>query len=136
MNDMGGRIRKQREALNLSRAQLAAKVGVSEQLVGQWERGIVVNIRPENMMKLTELFGVSQKYLVRGTSMDKSHRAHLVVIGRGKLSAGDLVASVWDKLKPATREVIYALVKAELGSEMERRTNPSKPPPEGENRRA
>lgn len=122
MGEMGERIRRRREQLGFTRAYLAEKIGVSEQVIGQWERGVVVNIRPENMMRLTDLLSVSQKYLIRGTSLDKTHRAQVRVLGKKSQTTGELISGIWDRLRPETRDVIFALVKAELGAEIDRRS--------------
>jgi len=123
---MGDRIKAKREALGLSRADLAEKLGISEQAVGQWERNITVNIRPDHMLKLTELLHVSHKYLIRGTSLDKAHRAVVLFARKDGQPTGELLAKVWDELSPETKKVIYSVARADLGEKLERRRRASR----------
>lgn len=50
----------------LERSDLARLVGVTPQLVGQWESGIVKNIRLPNLVRLLDALDLSLRYLVQG----------------------------------------------------------------------
>lgn len=47
-------LRKRRKELNLTLADVAKKVDVSEATVLRWETGIIKNIRPDNLLKLAD----------------------------------------------------------------------------------
>lgn len=126
MQTMGQRIRVRREKLNLSRRELAERLGVTEQLIGQWERDVVKNIRPNNLMRMAELFQVSYKYLIRGTSFDPAFRSQtqattIRLLGNSTGTTGELIARHWDSLAPETRYVLYMVARADLGDLIERR---------------
>lgn len=62
----GDRIAAARKDKSLSRKDLGAIVGVSEQAVGQWERGDISNIRLTNLLKLLPALDMDLEYLVTG----------------------------------------------------------------------
>lgn len=63
MNDLGNRIKKEREKLNLSREDLAQKIGVSYSAIAMYEQG---NREPSNeiLIKLCETFSCTVDYLL------------------------------------------------------------------------
>lgn len=63
MNDLGNRIKKEREKLNLSREDLAQKIGVSYSAIAMYEQG---NREPSNeiLIKLCETFNCTIDYLL------------------------------------------------------------------------
>lgn len=54
---MAGRIREAREAAGLTQAEVARRVGVSKQAVGQWESGDTRSIRGDNLLALARVLG-------------------------------------------------------------------------------
>ena len=63
MSILGDRIKKERENLNLSREQLANKIGVSYSAIAMYEQG---NREPNNTLalKMCEIFDCSLDYLI------------------------------------------------------------------------
>ncbi len=63
MNVLGNRIKKERENLNLSREDLAKKLGVSYSAIAMYEQG---NREPnsEIILKMCEIFGCTMDYLM------------------------------------------------------------------------
>lgn len=51
----------------LEPAELARKLGVSKQTMGDWTKGRTVNVRPENLIEIVEYFNLEVRWLVRGT---------------------------------------------------------------------
>jgi transcriptional regulator with XRE-family HTH domain len=66
METMGNRIKRLREARNLTVQELADKVGVSRSLVYQWEDDSVAGIRPANFVLLCQTLKTDPAYLVWG----------------------------------------------------------------------
>lgn len=66
MDSMGERILHLRKAKGWSQDQLARLVGTTKGAVHQWETGLTVNIRPENLLRLCEEFGTDPWYIVFG----------------------------------------------------------------------
>lgn len=65
MNNIGERIFNLRREKNFSQGDLAEKLNVSRQTISKWENNLSV---PEidKFIALSELFGVSVDYLVKG----------------------------------------------------------------------
>ena len=67
---MGKRIVECRKALGLSQEALAEKVDVTPQMISTAERGVKA-IRPENLINLSKVLGVSADYLLTGEIIEK-----------------------------------------------------------------
>lgn len=63
---MGMRIKKLREALNLTQHQLATRCGVAKSAVNQWESGTSENIKLQPWLRLLRTLNVSAHYLIFG----------------------------------------------------------------------
>jgi len=57
----GAKLNDTRMVYGFSRKQLAEKLQISEQAIGQYENGII-QPRLDIIMKLNDIFGVSRKY--------------------------------------------------------------------------
>lgn len=68
MNILGNRIKKERENLNLTREDLAKKIGVSYSAIAMYEQG---NREPNNdiMLKMCDLFNCSIDYLMGNSNI-------------------------------------------------------------------
>jgi DNA-binding transcriptional regulator YiaG len=64
--NMGTRIRRLREARNLTQDQLAKRCGVARSAVHQWETGESENIKLQPWLRLLRTLEVSAHYLVFG----------------------------------------------------------------------
>lgn len=65
---MGRRIKARRKELNMTQEELAEKLGISVKHMSEAERGIS-GLSIDNLVKLSELFGVSLDYLIRGETI-------------------------------------------------------------------
>lgn len=63
--EIGKRVRERREELNLTQEILAEKMGVSNLMVSNLENGKKA-IRPENLVKLSNVLGISTDYILKG----------------------------------------------------------------------
>jgi transcriptional regulator with XRE-family HTH domain len=68
METVGDRIRQQREAKGYSQQKLADLLGVTKAAVSHWENGRSANVKNMTMLKLEEVLGCTQEYLLRGPS--------------------------------------------------------------------
>lgn len=66
MESMGERIRRLREAQNLTQTRLGELVGVSKSAVSQWEDGSTANIKLTVFLALCEALRTDPHYLVYG----------------------------------------------------------------------
>ena len=66
MNTLASRIIEAREALDISKAELARRVGVSRATVTMWESGQIESLRDDNLLLLAELLDISPKWLNSG----------------------------------------------------------------------
>ena len=67
---IGERISKRRKQLNLTQEQIAEKMDVSIQMISNLERGNKA-IKIENLIKISEILGVSTDYILLGRHNDK-----------------------------------------------------------------
>ncbi len=67
LKDMGERIYKRRKVLELTQEELAEKIGVSTQMISNLELGKKA-IRPENLIKISSVLGISCDYILKGIS--------------------------------------------------------------------
>lgn len=68
--DMGKRIATRRKKMELSQEDLAEKADVTPQMVSTAERGSKA-LRPENLLKISKVLGVSTDYLLTGDTTEK-----------------------------------------------------------------
>lgn len=66
MESMGERIRRLREAQNLTQSRLGELVGVSKSAVSQWEDGSTANIKLTVFLTLCDVLRTDPHYLVYG----------------------------------------------------------------------
>lgn len=66
METMGERIKRLREASNLTQPELGEAVGVSRSAVAQWEDGSTENIKLQIFLRLCEVLNTDPHYLVWG----------------------------------------------------------------------
>lgn len=71
---MGQRIAELRKAMGWRPAELARRVGVSRMTVGQWESGVIKNIKNATFGRLALLLGCSERYLATGVDERESRR--------------------------------------------------------------
>lgn len=65
MKKMGRRVRTQREAIHMTRAQLAARLGVSSKFVADIEYGDK-GVSIQTLYKLTQILNLSADYILAG----------------------------------------------------------------------
>jgi transcriptional regulator with XRE-family HTH domain len=86
METMGERIRRLREAQNLTQAQLGELCGVSKSAVSQWEDGTTTDIKLIPFLKLQEALKTDGHYLVYGP--DRAPEPDPASTGRFRRPAG------------------------------------------------
>lgn len=64
-HDMGLRIKSERKKRKLTQEQIAEKLNISVKHLSEVERGLT-GLSVENLIKLSNIFGVSIDYLVKG----------------------------------------------------------------------
>ncbi|MBE6635600.1 MAG: helix-turn-helix transcriptional regulator [Ruminococcaceae bacterium] len=69
LREIGLRINARRKELGLTQEQLAEKMEVSIQMISNLELGKKA-IRPENLVKICDILGVSADYILRGSRAD------------------------------------------------------------------
>lgn len=67
LNKMGRRIRNQREAIHMTRAQLATKLGVSSKFVADIEYGDK-GVSIQTLYRLSQILNLSTDYILAGES--------------------------------------------------------------------
>jgi transcriptional regulator with XRE-family HTH domain len=60
------RIRQAIDASGLKQAEIARRVGVERQTVGDWYHGRSVNVRPDHLFALADVLGVEARWLATG----------------------------------------------------------------------
>ena len=94
---MGDRIREARKHQGLTQDQLAERLDISVQFVGQIERGLKLPSM-QVFIKLIEVLNVSADYLLRDA------------VSSGRLFGENAIGRKIDKLKPKQRIALEALV--------------------------
>lgn len=65
MSLIGGRIKLQRQKLNMTQVQLSEKLNVTSQVVSNWERGYT-NPDSTDILNLSNMLNVTSDYLLTG----------------------------------------------------------------------
>lgn len=91
--EMGKRIVVRRKQLNISQENLSEQTGLSVQAISTAERGTKA-LRPENLLKISRILGVSADYLLSGETTEDNLR----------------FSAVADKLKSLSDEQIQAVL--------------------------
>jgi transcriptional regulator with XRE-family HTH domain len=60
------RVRAAIDASGLTQAEIARRVGVERQTVGDWYHGRSINIRPEHLFALADTLGIEARWLATG----------------------------------------------------------------------
>ena len=94
---MGDRIREARKHQGLTQDQLAERLDISVQFVGQIERGLKLPSM-QVFIKLIEVLNVSADYLLRDA------------VSSGRLFGENAIGRKIDKLKPKQRIALEALI--------------------------
>ena len=71
LEQMGKRIFLKRKSMKLTQEQLAEQVGVSTQMISNLECGKKA-IRPENLVKICSILGMSADYVLTGSKLDSA----------------------------------------------------------------
>lgn len=75
---IGSNIREQREKANLTQAELAKKIGVSDKLVWSWEKNRTEPKAP-HVQKMLEIFGCSEEELCKQINIDICYDEYLLI---------------------------------------------------------
>ena len=87
LNEVGQRIMERRKKLGLTQEALAEQSDLTTQFVSYAESGKRA-MRPENLMKIAAVLGVSTDYLLTGDIIDKD--SQLLSEKLGKLTASEV----------------------------------------------
>lgn len=83
MNGIGPRIRELRVKYKMRQGELANKLGLSRQIVSNWEREYTLEIPSAYIGKLAEIFDVSCDYIITGKykplSQEEKELSELIV---------------------------------------------------------
>ena len=66
---MGERMKAQRKLMHLTQEQMAERLDISIKHYSEAERGII-GLSVENLIKTSEILGISLDYLIKGISID------------------------------------------------------------------
>lgn len=91
--EMGKRISACRKQINISQEKLAEKTELSVQAISTAERGTKA-LRPENLLKISRILGVSADYLLSGETTEDNLR----------------FSAIADKLKLLSDEQVQAVL--------------------------
>lgn len=76
---MGERMKTQRKLMHLTQEQMAERLDISIKHYSEAERGII-GLSVENLIKVSEILGVSLDYLLKGISIDYPIPARMIEI--------------------------------------------------------
>ena len=71
MRRVGERIKKSRQELGLSQAQLAKAVGISQESVRKWENGEIQSPRADTLIRLARKLRKDPEWLLNGKGRGK-----------------------------------------------------------------
>jgi len=99
--EMGKRIVARRKQLNISQEYLAEQTGLSVQAVSTAERGTKA-LRPENLLKISRVLGVSADYLLSGETTEDNLRFSAVA-EKLKLLSDEQIQAVFNLIDVINR---------------------------------
>lgn len=135
MDTLAQRIHRLREARNLSQQQLADRLNISRVAVTKWESGQTENMKIDNLLALSDFFGLSIDELITGkrpetaSSLSKEEQTLLTTWRSAAQSVRQAVrlmlapASVRELLDTETRmalKVVELAAPLALGGQMQR----------------
>ena len=135
MDTLAQRIHRLREARNLSQQQLADRLNISRVAVTKWESGQTENMKIDNLLALSDFFGLSIDELITGkrpetaSSLSKEEQTLLTTWRSAAQSVRQAVrlvlapAAVRDLLDMETRmalKVVELAAPLALGGQMQR----------------
>lgn len=71
MSNLSDRIRNLRKKHGMTQEELGAILGIQKATIQKYEKGTVVNLKPETVEKMAEAFGVSPAYIMGWDKMDE-----------------------------------------------------------------
>jgi transcriptional regulator with XRE-family HTH domain len=111
---LGGRIRAERKARDLSQEEMARKLGVSHEAISQWETGAIEYLRPENLVRTARLFGVTVEWLVFGTEpkRPKPCNPHVPPPNQAALDSDALdLITLYQQISPECRPFVHRFIR-------------------------
>ncbi|MFK5950903.1 MAG: helix-turn-helix domain-containing protein [Methylococcales bacterium] len=101
MSTLGERVAYVLEHYEGNQAGLAREVGITRSAVGQWKKGTIKHIRPENLFPLAKETGFSAKWIGTGIGNEKADSP----LNENELHLIDCYRKAANKLKKTIMEV-------------------------------
>lgn len=110
---LANRLRQARDAISLTRAQMAEKLDVTEEVIYRWERGQSAP-RIDRLATLTNVYGITVEWLLSG---EKDARA------LKECAARYLAGPDWDEFTSEEKQALQTVVHAFADQARRRRSN-------------
>lgn len=72
--EFGQRLAEARQKAGLSQAEFGKRMGMSQRAIGNWETRESTSLRPDQIVQITEILGVTAEFLVTGEEPGKPKR--------------------------------------------------------------
>lgn len=99
------RIKELRLGHNLTMEKLSEMIGVSKSTIAKWENGYVENMRQDNIMKLSAIFGVTPAYIM---GYDEAE----IELKKRRTERLERFATLYNQLKESDRAVVDKLLES------------------------
>jgi transcriptional regulator with XRE-family HTH domain len=122
---MGERVKREREARQMTQTELAKAAGITQPTLSVIESGRTKNVEDETLLGLANALGVTARYLRHG---------RVASVPQTGISGIDAVVEIYDALTPENRAAWLAAGRAFMGNQPTQQRPPKPPkgsPPSG-----
>lgn len=107
------RLSAARKAKQISKSELSRQVGVSPAAVTMWENGTTSALQGENLMRLCQVLGISERYLMQGEEPEPEETSEARSLGLQAETAAELrLLSVYRLANQRERAEIDGVVES------------------------
>lgn len=99
-------LKKLRDKQDITQEQLAIALGVTQQTVGKWEKGITVPRQPL-LIKIADYFHVTVNYILYGEDNSEPHKANPKLTAHDERDIQKKLQAILDDLDPNTGLAYY-----------------------------